>query len=63
MVEFWIQYFAQVLLVIPTWVIFKKAGMHSALALFLLFPVVGYLVVLGILAFSKWPSIRSGQEV
>jgi hypothetical protein len=42
-----------VVLVIPFWQIFKKAGMAAPLSLLILVPVVG-LVMLYVLAFSRW---------
>jgi hypothetical protein len=44
------------LLVIPTWRIFVRAGFSGALSLLHFVPVVGLLVVMAILAFSDWPS-------
>ncbi|SEB65216.1 hypothetical protein [Terriglobus roseus] len=40
-------------MVVPFWVIFKKAGMSGAMSLLMLFPVVN-LVMLYVLAFSQW---------
>jgi uncharacterized membrane protein YhaH (DUF805 family) len=36
------------------WRIFTKAGLSGALALIILFPFFGYIIVLCILAFSEW---------
>ncbi len=44
------------LLIIPTWRIFVRAGFSGALSLLHLVPVVGLLVVMAILAFSDWPA-------
>ena len=44
------------LLVIPTWRIFVRAGFSGALSLLHFVPVVGLLVILAILAFSDWPA-------
>ena len=44
------------LLVIPTWRIFVRAGFSGALSLLHFVPVVGLLVVMAILAFSDWPA-------
>jgi hypothetical protein len=44
------------LLIIPTWRIFARAGFSGALSLLHLVPVVGLLVVMAILAFSDWPA-------
>jgi hypothetical protein len=40
--------------VIPFWQIFKKAGFSPRLALLMVIPVVGW-VLLYYLAFAKWP--------
>ena len=44
------------LLIIPTWRIFTRAGFSGALSLLHLVPVVGSLIVMAILAFSDWPA-------
>ncbi len=44
------------LLIIPTWRIFVRAGFSGALSLLHLVPVVGLLVIMAILAFSDWPA-------
>lgn len=44
------------LLVIPTWRIFVRAGFSGALSLLHFVPVVGVLVIMAILAFSDWPA-------
>jgi hypothetical protein len=44
------------LLIIPTWRIFARAGFSGALSLLHLVPVVGSLIVMAILAFSDWPA-------
>ena len=44
------------LLVIPTWRIFVRAGFSGALSLLHFVPVVGLLVIMAILAFSDWPA-------
>jgi len=44
------------LLIIPTWRIFRRAGFSGWLSMFHLLPVIGVLVVMAILAFSTWPA-------
>jgi hypothetical protein len=44
------------LLIVPTWRIFVRAGFSGALSLLHLVPVVGLLVIMAILAFSDWPA-------
>jgi hypothetical protein len=53
--------FAQILiivivLVIPLWRIFKRAGLNPAFALFTLIPLLGAVISLCLLAFMRWPS-------
>lgn len=43
-------------LIIPTWRICTRAGFSGALSLFHLVPVIGSLIVMGMLAFSAWPA-------
>lgn len=50
-----------VILVIPVWVIHKKAGLSPWLSLLLFIPFFGLLVVYMVLAFSKWPTTQSSQ--
>jgi hypothetical protein len=44
-----------VLLLIPAWRIFRRAGFAPATALVVLVPYVGPLIATGILAFAEWP--------
>ena len=43
-------------LIIPTWRICTRAGFSGALSLFHLVPLIGPFIVMGVLAFSDWPS-------
>jgi hypothetical protein len=43
------------LIVIPAWRIFSRAGLHPALSLLAIIPGIG-IIVLWIFAFVKWPS-------
>jgi len=45
------------LIIVPFWFIFKKAGYPQWLGLLMVVPMVN-LVMLYILAFSDWPSLR-----
>ncbi|MEC5160591.1 hypothetical protein ACFDR9_001002 [Janthinobacterium sp. CG_23.3] len=47
---------ALALLVLPLWKICGRAGFPPALALVAIVPVLGLLVVAGILAFAEWPA-------
>lgn len=49
-----------VLVVVPFWVIFKKAGLGAPLSLLMLVPVVG-LIMLYVLAFSKWKVVPAPE--
>jgi hypothetical protein len=44
------------LLIIPSWRIFSRAGYSGALSLFHLVPVIGSFIVMAILAFGDWPA-------
>lgn len=46
------------LVVIPLWRVFRRAGLHPALSLLVFIPVLGFLIVLGVLAFSRWPKVE-----
>jgi hypothetical protein len=43
-------------LIIPTWRVFTRAGFSGALSLFHLVPLIGLFIVMAVLAFSDWPS-------
>lgn len=49
------------LVVLPFWLIFKKAGYSGALSLLLLIPVVGGIIVY-VIAFSDWPVLREVRQ-
>ena len=44
------------LLIVPSWKIFERAGFSGLLALFHLVPVIGPFIVMAILAFGDWPA-------
>ena len=46
--------------IVPFWVIFKKAGMSGAMSLLMLLPVV-QLVMLYVLAFSQWKVVPAPE--
>ena len=48
------------LIIIPFWVIFKKAGLGGPLSLLMLIPGVG-IVMLYVLAFSKWKVVPAPE--
>jgi hypothetical protein len=43
-------------LIIPTWRVFARAGFSGALSLFHLVPLIGLFIVMAVLAFSDWPN-------
>ncbi|MFI4913221.1 MAG: hypothetical protein ACIAQZ_16310 [Sedimentisphaeraceae bacterium JB056] len=47
--------------IIPFWLIFKKAGFAGPLALLMLLPVAN-IVMLFVLAFSDWPALRDKRN-
>ena len=51
------------LLMIPSWIICKKAGFSQWLSLLCLIPTLGILVLLYVLAFGDWPSQRAVQPL
>ncbi len=44
------------LVIIPTWRIFARAGYSGALSLLHLIPGIGAFIVMAILAFGTWPN-------
>jgi hypothetical protein len=50
------------LLAVPFYRILGKAGLSPMLALLLFLPGFGYLIILGILAFSEWPNEPAGYR-
>ena len=44
------------LIIYPLWRIFRRAGLNAALSLMVFIPYVGLLIVILILAFSRWPT-------
>ena len=50
------------IVVIPGWRIFKQTGMAPAWSLLLFIPTLGFLVVIAILAFGRWPAIDGPER-
>jgi hypothetical protein len=50
------------LLIIPVWRIFRRAGLQPALALLLLIPGLGLVIVSLVLAFSRWPAVEGSAD-
>jgi len=51
-----------ILLVIPLWKIFEKAGKRPAMAFLVFFPFIGLMIVALILAFSRWPATEQQAD-
>lgn len=51
------------LLIIPLWKICARAGFNPALSLIAIIPFLGFLIVVGILAFAQWPSQKISSPV
>jgi hypothetical protein len=56
--DFLVVMIVMLLLVVPLWRIFSRAGMSGPLALLALVPGVGLLIVSAILGLSEWPAAR-----
>lgn len=54
-------YIGTAIILYPAWRIFQRAGLNPALSLLLLIPLVGYIIALCVLGFSKWPQ-EMGRE-
>jgi len=52
-----------IIVVVALWRICRRAGFHPALSLLALIPLLGILIVGGILAFSEWPSMKHPAPV
>jgi hypothetical protein len=50
-------FFMALLLVVPAWRIFRRAGFHPALSLLLFIPGLGLLIIALLLAFRRWPAV------
>ncbi|MDZ7803123.1 hypothetical protein [Thiohalophilus sp.] len=50
-----------VVIILPFWFIFSKAGYSKWLSLLMVVPVVN-IILLYFLAFSDWPSLRSANK-
>lgn len=51
-------FIAMLIIIVPVWKIFSKAGLHPALSLLLFIPAIGPIIVLLILAFADWQPAR-----
>lgn len=51
------------LVIIPLWKICARAGFNPALSLIALVPLLGLLIVAGILAFAEWPVSKANVTI
>jgi O-antigen ligase len=49
---------ATLLIIIPLWKVCRRAGFHPAISLIAIIPLLGLLIVAGILAFADWPALK-----
>jgi hypothetical protein len=56
-----IGFFVGLLVLLPFWQIFKKAGFPPALSLLTMVPFLGT-IVLYVVAFSEWPAFRKSER-
>ena len=50
------------LVIVPLFRIMKRAGLNPALSFLIVIPGLGYLAVIGILAFAQWPTEPDGYR-
>jgi len=48
-----------VLVIVPLWRIFARAGFNPALSLLVIIPLLGFIIVTAVLGFSKWPRLEN----
>ncbi len=53
---------AGLLWVIPLWVICGKVGLPPILSLAFYIPFIGFLIILSVLAYAKWPKVHVGTK-
>jgi hypothetical protein len=50
-------FFLALLLLVPMWRIFRRAGFHPALSLLIFIPAAGVAAAALVLAFRRWPAV------
>lgn len=50
------------ILIVPVWKIYKKAGLNPALSFILFIPLIGMFIVYVILSFSDWPEVKAKDD-
>ena len=51
-----------VLWIVPAWRVLNRVGMTPALALLAALPFIGFLILLFVVANSRWPNFTGGHE-
>lgn len=52
---------AALLLIVPLWRVFSRAGLNPALSLLVFIPVAGLMAVLLVLALARWPTTEGAR--
>ena len=50
-----------ILIVVPFWRICRRAGFHPALSLIAIIPLLGFIIVAGVLGFATWPTLKNRE--
>ena len=53
-----VELIASLIIVVPTWQIFRRAGLSAPLSLLIFVPGLGPVIVTVILAFMRWPAVE-----
>ena len=53
-------FFLALVLIVPMWRIFDRAGLNPYLSLILFVPFFGLVIVLLMLPFTRWPNTEAG---
>ena len=51
-----------VLVIVPLWRICGRAGFSPALSLLAIIPLLGFVIVVAVLGFAEWPSLKNRQS-
>lgn len=52
-------FIVSLILIVPVWKIFTKAGLQPALSLLVFIPLFGLIVTVMVLAFNEWPAFKN----
>lgn len=47
------------IVIVPLWRICGRAGFSPALSLFVIVPVLGFVIVSAVLGFANWPNLKN----